>query len=247
MIRMEIFLIVAALVFLIFGSLLLLSVESVVRITNLTNRVLFNIDDKIHTWRRSLGIVLFSVEYLFMVCCLDKMKGKEKEKMNCISLKKQKGATKMKRGFTLIELMIVIAVIAVLVGISLPHFKGMQDEGNTAKAELRTLATAIESYYIHNSRAYPDQGESRDTDWQSNLTGASPKIITSVLYDPFIAGSTEYSYATSASSNSQYYVVWSVGADGTTDITGVDPNGVIEGGPDDDIYISNGTSGTGGF
>ncbi len=58
---METFLIVAAMVFLIFGSLLMLSVESVVRITNLTNRVLFNIDDKIHTWRRPLGIVLLAL------------------------------------------------------------------------------------------------------------------------------------------------------------------------------------------
>ncbi len=58
---MEIFLIVAALVFLIFGSLLLLSVESVVRINNLTNRVLFNIDDKIHAWRSPLGIVLLAL------------------------------------------------------------------------------------------------------------------------------------------------------------------------------------------
>ncbi len=58
---MEIFLIVAALVFLIFGSLLLLSVESVVRITNLTNRVLFNIGDKMHTWRRPLGIVFLAL------------------------------------------------------------------------------------------------------------------------------------------------------------------------------------------
>ncbi len=58
---MEIFLIVAALVFLVFGSLLLLSVESVTRITNLTNRVLFNIDDKMHTWRRPLGIALLAL------------------------------------------------------------------------------------------------------------------------------------------------------------------------------------------
>ncbi len=58
---METFLIVAALVFLIFGSLLLLSVESVVRITNLTNRVLFNIDDKIHTWRRPLGVIFLAL------------------------------------------------------------------------------------------------------------------------------------------------------------------------------------------
>ncbi len=58
---MEIFLIVAALVLFIFGSLLLLSSESVVRIANLTNRVLFNIDDKIHTWRRPLGIAFLAL------------------------------------------------------------------------------------------------------------------------------------------------------------------------------------------
>jgi len=175
---------------------------------------------------------------------------KGETKMNCVSLKERKGANEMKRGFTLIEIMIVIAVIAILAGISLPYFKGMQDEGNTAKAagELRTLATAVESYYIHNSRAYPDQGTGRDTDWQSDLTDASPKIITSVLYDPFIAGSTEYSYATSADANSQYYVVWSVGADNEEDITGINTSGVVQPADrDDDIYISNGTSGTGGF
>ncbi len=58
---MGIFLIVAALVLFIFGSLLLLSVESVIRITNLTNQVLFNIDEKIHAWRRPLGIVFLAV------------------------------------------------------------------------------------------------------------------------------------------------------------------------------------------
>ncbi len=58
---MELFSIFAALAFLIFGSLLLLSAESVVRINNLANRVLFNIDDKIHTWRRPLGIVFLAL------------------------------------------------------------------------------------------------------------------------------------------------------------------------------------------
>jgi len=58
---MELLFIVAALAFLIFGLLLLLSAESVVRINNLANRVLFNIDDKIHTWRRPLGIVFLAL------------------------------------------------------------------------------------------------------------------------------------------------------------------------------------------
>ena len=58
---MELFLIFAALAFLIFGLLLLLSAESVVRINNFSNRVLFNIDDKIHAWRRPLGIVFLAL------------------------------------------------------------------------------------------------------------------------------------------------------------------------------------------
>ena len=71
-------------------------------------------------------------------------------------------------------------------------------------------------------------------------------IIKTALTDPF-KSSQEYSYATSDSSDSQYYVVFSVGPDGTADITGINTSGVIQGDPDDDIYISNGTSGTGGF
>ena len=158
----------------------------------------------------------------------------------------------MKRGFTLIELMIVIAVMAILIGISLPYMKGMQDEGNTVKAagELRTLTIAVESFYIHNSQAYPVQTTTVDSDWQTDsnsITTASPTIIKTALTDPF-KSSQEYSYATSASSGSQYYIIFSVGPDGSPDITGIDTSGVVQ--PtdtDDDIYISNGTSGTGGF
>ena len=161
----------------------------------------------------------------------------------------------MKRGFTLIEIMIVIAVIAILVGIALPHFRGMQEEGWTAKAagELRTLATAIESYYIHNSKEYPLQRTSgSQTDWQENLPGNGPTIIASELHDPFEAGgSTEYGYLTSAdTSGSQYYVIFSVGPDGTADITGISTAGELTWSgidPNDDIYFTNAEAGTGGF
>ena len=173
--------------------------------------------------------------------------------MNCFSLKKQKGATKMKRGFTLIELMIVIAVMAILIGIALPHFKGMQDEGNSAKAaaELRTLATAIESFCIHNNNQYPVQNETPSgvSGWQTDansITTATPTIVQTALTDPF-KSAWEYNYATSAGSSSQYYIVFSAGPGGGATITGIDPCGVIEGAAGDDIYITNAESGIGGF
>ena len=162
----------------------------------------------------------------------------------------------MRRGFSLIEIMIVIAVMAILIGIALPYFKGMQDEGRTVEAagELRTLATAIESYYIHNNKAYPSQDETPvQTTWQAlSIVAASPQIVTAALKDPF-APAQEYSYVTDADSSSTHYVIFSVGPDGTADIESIDSNGDITktsgdtGILNDDIYFSNGTAGTGGF
>ena len=139
-------------------------------------------------------------------------------------------------GFTLIEMMIVIAVIALLIGVLLPNFRGTQDEAaeQKARAELRTLATAIESYAIHNSSALPAL--------LSTLTSASPRIVSSIPDDPFRSGGADYSYATSA--NGIYYVVWSYGRDRAADITGVGNTGLLSTAADDDPFVTNGTGTT---
>ncbi|MBM3254192.1 MAG: type II secretion system protein [Candidatus Omnitrophica bacterium] len=128
------------------------------------------------------------------------------------------------KGFTLIELLIVIAIISILVGIAIPRFKGMKDEGNYAKAqgEVRALRAGVESYYIHqNPSAYPLEG----ANWQNALTSATPRIIDTVLYDPFgSTRTTPYSY--DLSSNGQYYVIYSVGINGNGSAT-VSDTGVV--------------------
>ncbi len=135
--------------------------------------------------------------------------------------------------FTLIEMMIVIVVIAILIGTLLPSFRGTQDEAaeQRARAELRTLATAIESYYIHNNNALPAT--------LTALTTATPRIISTVPDDPFRAGGTDYSYA--RDTNLVYYVVWSYSRDRAADITGMDTDGTMAGANDDDIFVTNGT------
>ena len=139
-----------------------------------------------------------------------------------------------REGFTLIEMMIVIVVIAILIGVLLPQFRGTQDEAaiQRARSELRTVATALESYYIHNSNAFPSA--------LSSLTSATPRIISTVPDDPFRGGTNDYSYYVSANTN--YYVVFSYGADRAANITAVSNAGVLTtSGTVDDVCITNGT------
>src|SRR5262245_14952645 len=129
-------------------------------------------------------------------------------------------------GFTLIEMMIVIVVIAILLGVLLQQFRGTQDEAATqrARSELRTLATALESYYIHNSNAMPAA--------LSSLTSATPRIVSSIPNDPFRAA-TAYTYYVSG--NSHYYVVFSYGPNRAAEITAIGNTGALTGSVTDDV------------
>ena len=61
------------------------------------------------------------------------------------------------RGFTLIEMMIVVAIIAILVAILVPNFMRARAQAQTAacEANLKEIATALEEYETDHE-AYPD-------------------------------------------------------------------------------------------
>jgi len=139
-----------------------------------------------------------------------------------------------RKGFTIIELLLVISAVAVFVGIVIPRFKQMRNEMKMSKlnVELTILQKAIESYYMNQApNVYP---ASSTTICATTLNSASPLIVSKVLTDPF--STAEYNYI----NNGAYYILLSKGHDGVADITGISAAGFFAGIAGDDIYATNG-------
>ena len=91
----------------------------------------------------------------------------------------------MRRAFTLIELLIVVAIIAILAAIAVPNFLEAQTRAKVsrAKSDLRTITTALEAYVVDTNRYPPNDG--RFNVVPVELSTPTAYLSQAGLVDPF--------------------------------------------------------------
>lgn len=148
----------------------------------------------------------------------------------------------MKAGFTLLEVLLVVAIVIVIAGILLPRLNP-GDPGKEARgiSDFRIVQAAIESYVNRTNSIPPDEDS-----LESAFENADPQIISDygAFRDQFSTTTpfSPYRYFSkhNLANGRKYYVFISVGRNGATNITGISDAGVIQGNIGDDIIATNG-------
>lgn len=80
---------------------------------------------------------------------------------------------KRNKGFTLLELLVVIGIIAVLVGTLSVSYSAAQKRGRDSRrrSDMKAVQESLEQYYVENSYAYPSGSCSDASDY---VKGAWP-------------------------------------------------------------------------
>ena len=82
---------------------------------------------------------------------------------------------KQDKGFTLVELLIVIVILGILATVTVFAVRGITDQGQTSacNADKKTIQTAVEAYYAQNGTAHDPATEAGSGHGRSSWSSPS--------------------------------------------------------------------------
>lgn len=115
---------------------------------------------------------------------------------------------KPQRGFTIVELLIVIVVIGILAAITIVAYNGIQTRArDSARSnDIEQVKKAVELYYVDNG-SYPSVGtDNLGYPLSSLATALVPKYTAKLPTDP-LGGSSSYQYVRGTVASSSYGIL----------------------------------------
>ncbi len=140
-------------------------------------------------------------------------------------------------GFTLIELMVVVMIIAVLIAIAIPSFLGFRKsaQDRAAQSEIRTVLLSEKAFWLENGDYTQTAGDITALEPNADVVGGPAAGV----YIDLNGASSDIVCMVKTADSGNTFAIWESSTGGTyygkTDLSGADcpaaaPNGYVQGG-----------------